>query len=75
MFFGVIKIIKIMPSEVISFVNSIYEFIQSLIIGLQKLFPIISYKFLDYNLDYDLNYILEILQNSINGGVLWLNFY
>lgn len=58
-----------MPSEVISFINSIYEFIQSLIVGLQKLFPIISDKFLDYNLDYnldyDLNYILEILQNSI----------
>lgn len=59
------KTINIMPSEVISFINSIYEFIQSLIVGLQKLFPIISDKFLDYNLDYDLNYILEILQNSI----------
>ena len=65
MFFGVIKIIKIMPCEVISFINSIYNFIQSLIIGLQKLFPIISNKFFDYNLSYDLNYILEILQNSI----------
>ena len=59
------KTIKIMSVEVISFINSIYNFIQSLIVGLQKLFPIISNKFLDYNLDYDLNYILEILQNSI----------
>lgn len=59
-----------MSGEVISFVNSIYNFIQSLVVGLQKLFPIISNKFFDYNLDYDLNYILEILQNSINGGVL-----
>lgn len=65
MFFGVIKIIKIMSGEVISFINSVYNFIQSLIVGLQKLFPIISDKFFDYNLDYDLNYILEILQNSI----------
>ena len=54
-----------MSVEVISFINSIYEFIHSLIVGLQKLFPIISNKFLDYNLDYDLSYILEILQNSI----------
>lgn len=54
-----------MSADVISFISSIYNFIQSLIIGLQKLFPIISNKFLDYNLDYDLSYILEILQNSI----------
>ena len=54
-----------MPCEIISFINSIYNFIQSLIFGLQKLFPIVSNKFFDYNLDYDLNYILEILQNSI----------
>ena len=54
-----------MSADVISFISSIYNFIQSLIIGLQKLFPIISNKFLDYNLDYNLSYILEILQNSI----------
>ena len=54
-----------MNTEIISFIQSIYDFIESLIIGLQKLFPIISNKFLDYNLNYDLSVILDILKDSI----------